>query len=257
MDALIYKPTPRERSGGEKPYGPRPRERPVEIPQPKGRPVNSWEYEPMPRERPVGPKAYELMPEERPVANPKLIPEKLDTRDVRDLWAVRPRAIFVMMLYTLERAGGLTLRCATCTSSYPCMQQIYEGLSDKVSGAISVSTCLLDVTVMSSSGVIVSPSDFPVEQLQPLTTGVSGTYTGTVATPFVVPPSPDIEQQCRQLQDSPTSGLPESRQPWLITELSSSGVRSLPLTRRRGGCRSFRCLLRLTVSDLSSESRRV
>ena len=80
----------------------------------------------------------------------------------------------------------------------------------------STSAFLLDMTVMSSSGVIVSPSDVPVGQPQPLTTGVSCTDAGIVATPFVVPPSPDIEQLRRQLQDSPTCRTPESRQPWLL-----------------------------------------
>ena len=72
---------------------------------------------------------------------------------------------------------------------------------------------------MSSSGVIVSPSDVPVGQPQPLTTGVSCIDTGIVATPFVVPLSPDIEQLCRQLQDSPMCRSPELRQPWLFWNL--------------------------------------
>ena len=37
-----------------------------------------------------------------------------------------------------------------------------------------------------------------------------------MATPLVVSPSPDIEQPCRQLQDSPMCRAPESRQPWLL-----------------------------------------
>ena len=74
---------------------------------------------------------------------------------------------------------------------------------------------------MSSSGVIVSPSDVPVGQPQPLTTGVSFTDTGIVVTPFVVPPSPDIEQPCRQLQASPMCRTPVSRQPWLLWNLSA------------------------------------
>ena len=82
--------------------------------------------------------------------------------------------------------------------------------------------------MISSSGVI-SPSDVPVGQPQPLTTGVSGTVTGIVATPFVVPPSPDIEQPCRQLQDSPTCRTPESCQPWLLCNFSEiSSTHTLP-----------------------------
>ena len=40
MDALVCTPTPRERPGGEKPYGPNPKERPVDVPKPKGRSVD-------------------------------------------------------------------------------------------------------------------------------------------------------------------------------------------------------------------------
>ena len=80
VDALVYKPTPRERPGGEKPYGPRPRERLVDVPKQKGRPVDGLGYGPMPRERPVGTEAYELMTEERPVANPKLMGGPVDEK---------------------------------------------------------------------------------------------------------------------------------------------------------------------------------
>ena len=79
-------------------------------------------------------------------------------------------------------------------------------------------------------------------------------YYGIMATPFVVPPSPDIEQPCRQLQDSPTCRTPESRPPWLLCNFS---VISSAHIRCRGGCQCFRRLhLRVTVSDLSAESRR-
>ena len=52
-----------------------------------------------------------------------------------------------------------------------------------------------------------------------------------MATPFVVPPSPDIEQQCRQLQDSPRCGLPESRQHWLLWKLSAISVNRIVFPR--------------------------
>ena len=124
--------------------------------------------------------------------------EKLDTvtsdsQNVRKLWAVRPQAIFVMMLYTLEsRRTDLTL-CDL--HEFLCLYatDIHEGISKIVSGAISTSAVLLVVTVMNSSGVMVSLSDVPVGQPQPLTTGVTCSDTDSVATPFVVPPSPDIE----------------------------------------------------------------
>ena len=106
---------------------------------------------------------------------------------------------------------------------------IHEGISEKVSGTVSTSAFLLDMTVMSSSGVIVSPSDVPVGQLQPLTTVVICTDVGFMVTPFVVPPSPDIEQPCRQLQDSLTCRTPQSRQPWLLCNLSAiSSTHTMP-----------------------------
>ena len=83
---------------------------------------------------------------------------------------------------------------------------------------------------MCSCGVIVSPSDVPVGQPQTLTTGVSYTDTGTMATLFVVPQSPDIEQPRRQLQDSPTCRTPESQPPWLLVISSAHTLpRRLPV----------------------------
>ena len=80
VDTLVYKPIPRERPSGEKPYGLRPRERLVEVPKLKGRPVDGWEYELMQRERPVGSKANDVMPEERPVDNPKPMGRPVDVK---------------------------------------------------------------------------------------------------------------------------------------------------------------------------------
>ena len=114
-------------------------------------------------------------------------------------------------MYTLESRRSFRVDLALCClHEFLCLNitDIHE-----VSGIVSTSAFLLDV--------IVSPSDVPVGQPQPLTTGVSCTDTGIVATPFVVPPSPDIEQPCRQLQDSPMSRTPESRQPWLLWNLSA------------------------------------
>ena len=39
VETLVYKPIPRERPSGEKPYGLRPREKQVEVPELKGRPI--------------------------------------------------------------------------------------------------------------------------------------------------------------------------------------------------------------------------
>ena len=139
-----------------------------------------------------------------------------DSQSVRKLWAVRPHTIFVMMLYTLESRRTFRIDLTLCDlHEFLCLNatDIHEGISEIVSGAISTSAVLLVVTVMSSSGVIVSLSDVPVGQPQPLTTGVTCSDTGIVAIPFVGPPSPDVEQLCMQLQDSLTCGLPEARQP--------------------------------------------
>ena len=68
----------------------------------------------------------------------------------------------------------------------------------------------MTAVVMSSSGVIVSPSDVPVGQLQPRTAVVSCTDAGSMVTPLVVPPPPDIEPPCKQLQyfqDMPDVGV--------------------------------------------------
>ena len=74
--------------------------------------------------------------------------------------------------------------------------------------------------------MMVSLSDVPVGQPQPLTTD-----TDIEATPFVVPPSSDIEQPCIQLQDSPTCRLPEPRQPWLLWNLSAISVNQIVFLR--------------------------
>ena len=80
VETLVYKLIPRERPSGEKPYGLRPRERLVEVPKLKGRPVDGWEYEPLQRVRPVGSKAKDVVPEERPVDNPKPMGRPVDVR---------------------------------------------------------------------------------------------------------------------------------------------------------------------------------
>ena len=56
---------------GEKPYELRPRDRLVEVPKLKGRPVDGWEYEPLNNERPADSGAEDEMFEEWPVDNPK------------------------------------------------------------------------------------------------------------------------------------------------------------------------------------------
>ena len=68
---LVRKPIPKMKPSGEKPYGLRPRDRPVEVPELKGRQVDGWEYEPLNNERPANSGAKDEKFEEGPVDHPK------------------------------------------------------------------------------------------------------------------------------------------------------------------------------------------
>ena len=109
-----------------------------------------------------------------------------------------------------------------------------EERSENVFRTVSASAFLLDMTVMSDSGVIVSPSDVPVGQIQPLTAVVSGMDAGSTVTP------PDIEQPCKQLHDFLTCQTPESRQSsfWLSLSASSSAL-TLPRNPAKFSSSSF------------------
>ena len=91
VETLVYKPIPRERPSGEKPYGLRPREKQVEVPKLKGRPVDGWEYEPLHRVRPAGYKAKDVVPEERPVDNLKPMGKLVDLRTQEPRSGATPR----------------------------------------------------------------------------------------------------------------------------------------------------------------------
>ena len=90
VETLVFKPVPRDRPSGEKPYGLRPRERLVEFPKLKGRPVDGWEYEPLQRERPVGSKAKDDMPEERPADKPKPMGRPVDVKVEKPMSGAMP-----------------------------------------------------------------------------------------------------------------------------------------------------------------------
>ena len=68
---LVRTPLPREKPGGEKPYGLRPRNRLVEVPKLKRRPVGDGEYDPLNNEQRGDSGATDEMCEKRPVDNPK------------------------------------------------------------------------------------------------------------------------------------------------------------------------------------------
>ena len=80
VETLVFKPIPRERPSGEKPYGLTPREKQVEVPKLKGRPVDGWEYEPLYRVRPAGYKVKTAVPEERPDDNQGPMGKPMSTR---------------------------------------------------------------------------------------------------------------------------------------------------------------------------------
>ena len=80
VKTLVFKPIPRKRPSGEKPYGLRPREKQVEVPKLKGRPVDGREYEPLHRVRPAGYKAKNVVPEERPDGNQEPMGKLMDIR---------------------------------------------------------------------------------------------------------------------------------------------------------------------------------
>ena len=90
VETLVFKPVPRDRPSGEKPYGLRPRERLVEFPKLQGRPVDGWEYEPLQRERPVGFKAKDDMPEERPADKPKPMGRPVDVKAAKPMSGAMP-----------------------------------------------------------------------------------------------------------------------------------------------------------------------
>ena len=69
--ALVRKPIPKVKPSGEKPYGLRQRDKPVEVPKLKGRPVDGWEYEPLHDERPAHSGAKEVIFGERLVEHPQ------------------------------------------------------------------------------------------------------------------------------------------------------------------------------------------
>ena len=141
-----------------------------------------------------------------------------DFQDAMELWALTPHARLVKVISV----------CRTQVFFHQYVADLREERSDNVLRTVFASAFLLDISVMSSSGVIVSPSDIPVLQIQPLwsVVVVSSTDAGSTVTPFVVPVPPGIEQQCKQLHDFMTYQTPESRQSsfWLSLSASSSAL---------------------------------
>ena len=157
-----------------------------------------------------------------------------DRQDVRELWAVRPHVILVKVICV----------CKLHVFFDQYVADIRERKSENIFRTVSTSPLVFNMTVMHRFGAIRISPDVPVGQLQPLTTVVSCTDAGSMVTPFVVPPPPDIEQLCIQLHAS---------------LLCCAVYRPLlPRVRCRGSCQSFRRLrFRLTVSSLYEEIHRL
>ena len=125
-----------------------------------------------------------------------------DFQDAMEQWALRPHARLVKVISV----------CGLHVFFHQYVADHREERSENVLRTVSASAFLLDMTVVISSRMIVSPLDIPVGQIQPLTAAVSSTDAGSTVTPFLVPPSPDIEQPCKQLHDFLIYRTPESHQ---------------------------------------------
>ena len=96
------------------------------------------------------------------------------------------------------------------------------------------------MTVMRTSGAIVTSPEVPVGGILPLTTVVSITDDVSTVTPFVVPPPSDIERPVMQAQDLSNCRLTKLRQSSLLLTLSaSSSALMLPRTPAKFSSSSF------------------
>ena len=128
-----------------------------------------------------------------------------------------------------ERSENVVLLMSALRDSQPEGENYVLQSASRTGKSENIFRTVFASPLMRRSGAIRLSPDVPVGQLQPLATVVSSTDAGSMVTPFVVPPPPDIEQPCRQLQDFLMCRTPESRQPSLWCSLSaSSSARTLP-----------------------------
>ena len=148
-----------------------------------------------------------------------------DIQDAMELRALGPHAIFVKVIYTLGSRRIFQSDLALC-GLHEFLRlnvvDIHEGKSEKVSGTVSASPLLLDMTAMNTSRVIASPPEVPVRNVLPLATVVSIIDAVSMGTPFVVPLTPEIERPVMQAQDFLTCRLSKSREFLLLFSLSAS-----------------------------------
>ena len=148
-----------------------------------------------------------------------------DIQDAMELRALKPYAIFVKVIYTLGSRRIFPSDLAMCGLHEFLLLNvvdIHEGKSVKVSRTVSASPLMLDMTVMSTSGVIASLPEVPVRNVLPLATVVSIMDAFSTGAPFVVPPAPGIEQPVMQAQDVSTCRLSNSREFLSLFRLSAS-----------------------------------
>ena len=166
-----------------------------------------------------------------------------DIQDAMELQALGPHAIVVKVIYTLGSRRIFPSDLALCGLHEFLrlnIADIHEGKSEKVSGTISASPLMLDMTVMSTSGVIASPPEVPVRNVLPLATVVSIMDAVSTGTPFVVPPAPGLERPVMQAQDFSTCRLSKSREFLSLFRLSAlSPAPTLPRDSANDSSPSF------------------
>ena len=166
-----------------------------------------------------------------------------DIQDAMDLRALGPHAIFVKVIYTLGSRRIFPSDLALCgLHEFLCLNvaDIHKGKSLKVSRTVSASPLMLDMTVMSTSGVIASLLEVPVRNVLPLATVVSIMDAVSTGTPFIVPAAPGIERPVMQAQDFSTCRLSKSCEFLLLFRLSvSSPAPTLPRDSAKDSSPSF------------------
>ena len=133
-----------------------------------------------------------------------------DIQDVMEVWALRPHAILVKVISV----------CRVHVFFHQYVADLREERSENVLRTVSASPFIFDMTVSITSGVITTPPEGLPREVLPLTTEVNILYGVNMGTPFVVPPTLDIEQPVMQLHDFLIYRTSELRQYSLLLSLS-------------------------------------
>ena len=100
-----------------------------------------------------------------------------------ELWALGPHVILIKMISVYGLHDFF----------HQYVADLRERKSENVLRTVSASPLMFDMTVMSTSGVIATPTEVPIRKILPLTTVVNIMHGVSMGTPFVVPPAPGIE----------------------------------------------------------------